>query len=99
MDKKYIYAIVPIFDTDIGERGIEIEYTSDEYLGIELPYETALKIAKECLAGETIKKIELHYLEGIKLEKCSTSTFHPITKLIEQGQEEAQYSCIIYTPR
>lgn len=67
MDKRYIYSIVPIFDTDVGERGIEIEYTSKIYLGIELPYEIALKIAKECLIGETIKKIEHHYLEEIKV--------------------------------
>lgn len=66
MGKKYIYVIVPIFNTDIGERGIEIEYISDEYLGLELPYETALKIAKECLTGETIEKIDFRYLEEIK---------------------------------
>lgn len=66
MGKKYIYLIVPVFNADIGEKGIEIEYISDEYLGLELPYETALKIAKECLTGETIEKIDLRYLEEIK---------------------------------
>lgn len=66
MDKRYIYEIVPVFDTDLGERGIEIEYTSKTYLGIELPYETAMKIARECLTGETIKKIEFSSLESVK---------------------------------
>ena len=66
MEKRYIYSIVPVFNTDKGEIGIEIEYTSNTYLGIELPYEIAMKIAKECLTDETIEKIEFSSLESIK---------------------------------